>query len=50
MSAAPSRRVAIFLERHGGRKVACTSLTEVEDVERLECASRPLWIVHSEPG
>ena len=40
-----------FLERDGNRiKVVRTSLTEVRDAERLECADGPLWIVRSEPA
>jgi len=38
-----------ILERDGERRrLAATSLTEVEGAERLECADAPLWIVESE--
>ena len=40
-----------FLERHGQRiRVKRSSLTEVSDAERLDCADGPVWIVESEPA
>jgi methionyl-tRNA formyltransferase len=41
-----------ILERDGERRrLAATSLTEVEGAERLDCADRPLWILETEaPG
>jgi len=39
-----------ILERDGERRrLAATSLTEVDGAELLECADGPLWIVESEP-
>ena len=40
-----------ILERDGeGVRLLRTSLTEVEDAERLDCADGPLWIVEAEPA
>jgi methionyl-tRNA formyltransferase len=40
-----------ILERAGERRrLAKTSLTEVEGAERLDCADGPLWIVEAEPA
>jgi methionyl-tRNA formyltransferase len=40
-----------ILERDGERRrLAETSLTEVEGAERLDCADGPLWIVEAEPA
>ena len=39
-----------ILERDGERRrLAMTSLTEVDGAERLDCADGPLWIVETEP-
>jgi methionyl-tRNA formyltransferase len=39
-----------ILERDGERRrLAMTSLTEVENAERLDCADGPLWILETEP-
>jgi methionyl-tRNA formyltransferase len=39
-----------ILERDGARRrLAATSLTEVDGAERLDCADGPLWILDSEP-
>jgi methionyl-tRNA formyltransferase len=40
-----------ILERDGGRlRLVKTSLTEVEEAERLDCADAPLWVVETEPA
>jgi methionyl-tRNA formyltransferase len=40
-----------ILEREGERlRLLRTSLTEVEEAERLDCADAPLWIVEAEPA
>lgn len=40
-----------ILERDGERRrLAQTSLTEVEGAERLDCADGPLWIVEADPA
>jgi methionyl-tRNA formyltransferase len=40
-----------ILEQDGQRRrLLKTSLTEVEEAERLECADGPLWILESEPA
>src|SRR6185436_3450009 len=40
-----------ILERDGNRRrLVRTSLTEVEDAERLDCADAPIWILESEPA
>ncbi len=39
-----------ILEREGERRrLAMTSLTEVDGAERLDCADGPLWILETEP-
>jgi methionyl-tRNA formyltransferase len=45
------KRRGPILERDGERRrLAETSLTEVEGAERLECANGPLWILETEPA
>lgn len=40
-----------ILERDGERlRLLKTSLTEIEGVERLDCADGPIWIVETEPA
>lgn len=40
-----------ILERDGERRrLAATSLTEVDGAERLDCADAPLWILETEPA
>ena len=47
----PGRATGPILERDGKRlRILKTSLTEVEDAERLDCADAPLWIVEAEPA